>query len=92
MEERESVERKWREEFDELGEEGVREKLFRGTIQTNQRMEGFACRWLGEKRKEQEERNRAWGGVRVVLGILVILLIAGAIALSWFQGWFLFLS
>ncbi len=57
MEGRESVERKWRKEFYELGEEGVREKLFRGTFQANQRMEGFACRWLEEKNREQENRK-----------------------------------
>ncbi len=86
MVDRNPVELKWRREFDELGEEGVREKLFRGTIQTNQRKEGFACRWLGEKRKEQEERNRKWGGVRVVLRILVVLVIAGGVIASWFFG------
>jgi len=62
MVDRNPVELKWRREFDELGEEGVREKLFRGTIQTNQRKEGFAYRWLGEKRQEQEEKNRKGGG------------------------------
>ncbi len=86
MDDREEIETKWREEFNELGEEGVREKFFRGTFQTNQRMEGFAYRWLGEKRKEQEEKNRAWRGVRVVLRILVVLVIAGGVIASWFFG------
>ena len=93
MDEREEMETKWREEFDELGEEGVREKLFRGTIQINQRKEGFAYRWLGEKRHEQERTNRRRErNIWVAFNILVVLVIAGAIALSWFKGWFLFLS
>ncbi len=49
MDDRKALERKWRKEFDELGEEGVREKLFRGTFLANQRKEAFAYRWLGEK-------------------------------------------
>jgi hypothetical protein len=93
MNDRDEIEVIWRNEFDELGEEGVREKLFRGTFLANQRKEAFAFRWLGEKGKAEERTNRRRGRyIRAVLGILVILLIAGAIALSWFQGWFLFLS
>ena len=93
MDDREEMETKWREEFDELGEEGVREKLFRGTIQINQRKEGFAYRWLGEKRKAQERTDgNRWRIIRVALGVSLVLVIVGAIALSWFQGWFLFPS
>ena len=87
MDDREEIEIKWREEFDELGEEGVREKLFRGTIQTNQRKEGFAYRWLGEKRKEQEEKNSKGGEVfQVALGILLILVVVSVFLVSWFPG------
>jgi hypothetical protein len=57
MEGQESVERKWREEFDEMGEAGVREEFFYGAFQANQRMEGFACRWLEEKRKKNKKRK-----------------------------------
>jgi len=93
MNDRDEIEVTWRKEFDELGEEGVREKLFRGAIQANQRKEGFAYRWLGEKRKAQERTNRRRDrNIRGSLIILVVLAIAGAIALSWFQGWFLFFS
>ena len=56
MEGREALERKWREEFDEMGEAGVREEFFKGTIQTVQGKEGFAYLWLGEKRQEQERK------------------------------------
>ena len=93
MEDREEIETKWRKEFDELGEEGVREKLFRGTIQIDQRKEGFAYRWLGEKRKAQEKTNKKrWKNIRIALKIFVVIVIAGAIFLSWFRGWLLFLS
>ena len=67
MDDRKALERKWREEFDESGEEGVREKLFRGTFLANQRKEAFAYRWLGEKRKEQERRN---SGLSIRIGLV----------------------
>ncbi len=93
MVDRDPIELKWRNEFDAMGEAGVREEFFKGTFQASQRKEASAYRWLGEKRKVEERTARKRGrNIRVVLGVLVILLIAGAIALSWFQGWFLFLS
>ena len=87
MNDHDEIEVTWRREFDELGEEGVREKLFRGIIQTNQRKEGFAYRWLGEKRKAEERTNRRRGrNIRVTLKIFVVLMIAGSVFASWFFG------
>ncbi len=82
MEGRESVERKWREEFDDLGEEGVREKLFRGIIQTNQRKEGFAYRWLEEKRQEQEKR-KIDRKHRIILALALTIIGAVILATMW---------
>ncbi len=85
---REEIELAWRKEFDELGETGVRHEFFKSAYLSNQRKEGFAYRWLGEKRKAEERTNRRrWRNIRVALKILVVSVIAGAIALSWFQGW-----
>jgi len=87
MDDREEIETKWREEFDEMGEAGVREAFFRGTIQTNQRKEGFAYRWLEEKNQEQEKKDRRRGKViRVALGIHLILVVVGVFVVSWFFG------
>ena len=87
MDDREEIENKWREEFDELGEEGVREKLFRGTIQTNQRKEGFASRWLEEKRQEQEKRKtdpKHWIILALALTIIgAIILATVGIGIFW---------
>ena len=87
MNDREEIETKWREEFDELGEEGVREKLFRGTIQTNQRKEGFASRWLGEKRQDQENRKtdpKHWIILALALTIIgAIILATVVIGIFW---------
>jgi hypothetical protein len=81
MDDRDEIELAWRKEFDELGEEGVREKLFRGTIQNDQRKEGFAYRWLGEKRKEQQRikagRNHQIGLVAVFILLCLVGLVAG---------------
>ncbi len=79
MEGQGSVGRKWRKEFDEMGEAGVREELFRGAFQANQRKEGFACRWLEEKRKEQEKEkhDRKQWIVFILLAILGLLAAAG---------------
>ncbi len=82
MEGRESVELKWREEFDDLGEEGVREKLFRGIIQTNQRKEGFAYRWLEEKRQEQEKRKTDRKH-RIILALALTIIGAVILATVW---------
>ena len=77
MDEREELELKWREEFDKLGEEGVRHEFFKGSIQTDRRKEGFAYRWLGEKRQEQEKKktdrkHRIMWAILVVIGILIL--------------------
>ncbi len=83
MDDRKALERKWRKEFDELGEEGVREKLFRGTFLANQRKEAFAYRWLGERRKEQQrkEAGRKHRIRLVVVFILLVLVLSAAGAL-----------
>ncbi len=87
MNDREEIEHTWREEFDELGESGVRHEFFKGTFRANQRLEGFACRWLEETRRVQEKKNsRHRKNIWVALGVLVVLVIAGAIVISWFPG------
>ena len=93
MVDRDPIELKWRNEFDEMGEESVRHEFFKSAYLSDQRKEGFAYRWLGEKRKAQEKTNRRRRrNIWIVLNILVVLVIAGVISLGWFQGWFLFLS
>ena len=65
----------------------MRHEFFKGVFQANQRKEGFACRWLDERRKEQEKPDRArWRNIWVVLNIFVVLVIAGAIVINWFPG------
>ncbi len=84
---REEIELAWRKEFDELGETGVRHEFFKSAYSSNQRKEGFAYRWLGEKRKEQEKTDRTrWRIIRGALKILVVLMIAGGVIASWFFG------
>ncbi len=84
---RDEIELTWRNEFDELGESGVRHEFFNGTLQADQRKEGFAYRWLGEKRKEQENTSRRrWRNIRVALNIFMLLVIAGVIVESMFPG------
>jgi hypothetical protein len=67
MNDREEIELAWRKEFDELGEEGVRHEFFKSAYISDQRKEGFAYRWLGEKRKEQERRN---SGLSIRIGLV----------------------
>jgi hypothetical protein len=87
MDDREEIELTWRKEFDELGEAGVRHEFFKSAYLSNQRKEGFAYRWLGEKRKAQEKMNRRRErNIWVVLNIFVGLVIAGVIVINWFPG------
>jgi hypothetical protein len=87
MGDREEIELLWRKEFDELGESGVRHEFFKSAYLSNQRKEGFAYRWLGEKRKAQEKTNRKRSRyIWVALNILVVLVIAGVIVISWFPA------
>jgi hypothetical protein len=83
MEDRDEVEVTWRKEFDELGESGVRHEFFKGTFVGNQRKEGFAYRWLGEKRKEQQRikagRNHRIGLVAAFILLCLVGLIAGVL-------------
>ncbi len=84
MVDRESVELAWRKEFDDLGEEGVRHEFFKSAYLSDQRKEGFAYRWLGEKRKVQERGNadRSIRAGLVVVSIVVILVgLAAAVLL-----------
>ncbi len=78
MDEREELELKWREEFDELGEEGVRHEFFKGSIQTDRRKEGFAYRWLREKRQEREKKktDRQHRIMWIILALIGILILA----------------
>ncbi len=80
MDEREELELKWREEFDKLGEEGVRHEFFKGSIQTDRHKEGFAYRWLGEKRQEREKKktDRQHLIMWVILALIGILILAAA--------------
>ena len=81
---REEMELTWRKEFNELGESGVRYEFFKSAYLSDQRKEGFAYRWLGEKRKAQERANRArWRNIWVALNIFAILVISGAIFIYW---------
>ena len=83
MVDREEIELIWRKEFDELGESGVREEFFKGTFQANQRKEGFAYRWLGEKGKKQqrEEARRNQRFRLVVFFSLLCFVVLAAVAL-----------
>ncbi len=80
MDDREEIELTWRKEFDELGEAGVRHEFFKSAYLSNQRKEGFAYRWLGEKRKEQERRNadRSIRAGLVAVSIFVISVVFAA--------------
>jgi hypothetical protein len=95
MDDHKEIELTWRKEFDESGEEGVREKLFRGTFLANQRKEAFAFRWLGEKGEAEERTNRRrWRNIRSALKILVVLVVVATVIINWFPGLipFLFLE
>ena len=83
MDDREEIELTWRKEFDELGEAGVRHEFFKSAYLSNQRKEGFAYRWLGEKRKEQERRNadRSIRAGLVAVSIFVISVVFAAAVL-----------
>ncbi len=84
MDDREEIELIWRNEFDELGEAGVRHEFFKGIFQANQRKEAFACRWLDERRKEQQEkeagRNRRVG----LMAAFILLCFLALAAMLWF--------
>ena len=87
MYDREKMELTWRKEFNELGESGVRLEFFKSAYLSDQRKEGFAYRWLGEKRKAQERTNRTrWRKIWVALNIFAVLVISGAIIIYWFPG------
>ncbi len=83
MVDREEKELTWRKEFDELGEAGVRHEFFKSAYLSNQRKEGFAYRWLGEKRKEQQReeagRNQRIGLVALITLLCLVVLAAGAL-------------
>ncbi len=83
MDDREEIELTWRKEFDELGEAGVRHEFFKSAYLSNQRKEGFAYRWLGEKRKEQKRkeagRNHRIGLVAAFILLCLVVLAAGAL-------------
>ncbi len=87
MNDREEIELIWRKEFDELGESGVRHEFFKSAYLSDQRKEGFAYRWLGEKRKAEERTNRRRSKyIWVALKILVVLVIVATVILNWFPG------
>jgi hypothetical protein len=74
MDERESLELKWREEFERLGESGVQRELHKGSLLGTKGMEEFAYRWLKEKCQERlETEQRGWRALMVVaiLGISI---------------------
>ena len=87
MGDREEIETAWRKEFDDLGESGVRYEFFKSAYLSDQRKEGFAYRWLGEKRKAEERTDKTrWRNIWIVLNILLVLVIAASVILNWFPG------
>ncbi len=86
MVDRDPIELKCRNEFDAMGEAGVREEFFKGTFQASQRKEASAYRWLGEKRKVEEKNwSRRKHRMALVYFVLFGIFILSAVGILFFD-------